>query len=61
MSINVGDNDLSLCYQAWSNIKGNVPAQEVRKCYRARILATAAILPGYIGFSSFQSIAYMDP
>ena len=61
MSIEVGDDDVDLCYAYHSTVKTNVAAVEVSKCYRARILATAAILPGYADFSSFQSIAYANP
>jgi hypothetical protein len=53
MSIEVGDDDVDLCYAYHSTAKTNIAAVVVSKCYRARILATAAILPGYADFSSF--------
>jgi hypothetical protein len=60
MSIEVGDDDLNLCFNVRSRVRTTMTGH-VQQCFRARIIASAAILPGYPGFSSFQSIAYLDP
>jgi hypothetical protein len=61
MSIEVGDENVNLCFEFASALKTNVKTVEYSKCYRARIIATVAKLPGYFEFSGFQSIAYTDP
>ena len=61
MSIDVGDTNVELCYGGWSMSKTNGRVPYMQKCYSARVVASAAILPGYTGFSSFNSIAYTNP